>query len=92
MRQNTSKCIDSDLQMQRIRLLRLIQKILEDKNEPYRLPFIRGMIFFENDVGQLAYRFIEEFPMIVAGDTHPYQWKHDNEVNIALLLANVDPY
>jgi hypothetical protein len=30
--------------------------------------------------------------MIVAGETYPYQWKHDNEVNIALLLANVDPY
>jgi hypothetical protein len=89
---NISKCIDSDLQTQRIRLLRLIQKILEDKDEPYRLPFIRGIIFFEDDDRQLAYRFIEDFPMIVAGDTYPYQWKHDNEVNIALLLANVDPY
>jgi hypothetical protein len=28
---NISKCIDSDLQTQRIRLLRLIQKILEDR-------------------------------------------------------------
>ncbi|MGD9034264.1 MAG: hypothetical protein PVH02_16455, partial [Desulfobacteraceae bacterium] len=89
---NTSKCIDSDLQAQRIRLLRLIQKILEDKEEPYRLPFIRGIVFFEDGEGRLAYRFIEDFPMIVAGDTYPYQWKHDNEVNIALLLANVDPY
>jgi hypothetical protein len=92
LHQNNFKCIDSDLQMQRIRLLRLIQKILEDKDEPYRLPFIRGIIFFEDDDRQLAYRFIEDFPMIVAGDTYPYQWKHDNEVNIALLLANVNPY
>jgi hypothetical protein len=30
--------------------------------------------------------------MIVAGATYPYQWKHDNEVNIALLLANLEPY
>ena len=89
---NISKCIDTDVQTQRIRLLRLIQEILEEKDEPYRLPFIKGIIFFEPDEGRLAFRLIEDFPMIVAGDTYPYQWKHDNEVNIALLLANVDPY
>ncbi|NIT55908.1 MAG: hypothetical protein GWN00_06630, partial [Aliifodinibius sp.] len=89
---NISKCIDSAHQTQRNMLLKLIQKILEDRDEPYRLPFIKGIVFFALDEERLAYRFIEDFPMIVAGDTYPYQWKHDNEVNIALLLANVDPY
>jgi hypothetical protein len=87
-----SKCINSDLQPQKKMILRLIQKILEAREEPYRLPFIKGIILFENDNERLTYRFIEDFPMIVAGDTYPYQWKHDNEVNIALLMANVDPY
>jgi hypothetical protein len=73
-------------------LSNLVQMILKHKGEPYRLPFIRGIILLRGDEGSLAYRFIEDFPMIVAGETYPYQWKHDNEVNIALLLANVDPY
>jgi hypothetical protein len=90
--ENINRCIDTNLQTHQIMLLRLIQKILEDRDEPYRLPFIKGIILFRHDKGRLAYRFIEDFPMIVAGDTYPYQWKHDNEVNIALLIANVDPY
>jgi hypothetical protein len=87
-----SKRINSDLQPQKKMILRLIEKILEARDEPYRLHFIKGIILFENDRERMAYRFIEDFPMIVAGDTYPYQWKHDNEVNIALLIANVDPY
>jgi hypothetical protein len=87
-----SKRIETHLQAERIILLRLVRNILNKREEPYRLPFIRGIILLKVGEGRLAYRFIEGFPMIVAGDTYPYQWKHDNEVNIALLLANVDPY
>jgi len=79
-------------QATQFKLRELVQKILEGLNEPHRLPFIRGIILLRIDEGNLACRFIEDFPMIVAGETYPYQWKHDNEVNIALLLANVDPY
>jgi hypothetical protein len=71
---------------------KLIQKILEREDKPYRLPFIEGIILLKGDDGKLVYRLIEDFPMIVAGATYPYQWKHDNEVNIALLLANTDPF
>ena len=70
----------------------LLTRILDGSEQLYRRPFIRGIILFNGSEEHLAYRLIEEFPMIVAGETYPYQWKHDNEVNIALLLANVDPY
>lgn len=89
---NPSKNLNMLRHGARFTLPELVQKILEDLNEPYRFPFIRGIILLRGVQGNLAYRFIEDFPMIVAGETYPYQWKHDNEVNIALLLANVDPY
>lgn len=84
--------IDMRLKSQRAMLLELVRKILGKKEQSYRLRFIRGVVLFKGEEGKLSYCFIEDFPMIVAGDTYPYQWKHDNEVNIALLLANVDPY
>jgi hypothetical protein len=86
-----SKRVDIHLQAHKM-LLKLARKILENKDEPHRLPFIRGIVLLRGDAGRLAYRFIEDYPMIIAGETYPYQWKHDNEVNIALLLSNVDPY
>lgn len=89
---SASKRVDTQLQEPREMLLELVQKILENRDEPYRLPFIQGIILLKGDDERLDYYFIEDFPMIVAGETYPYQWKHDNEVNIALLLANVDPY
>jgi hypothetical protein len=89
---NFSKNLNMHHQAARFRLRELVQKIREGLNELYRLPFIKGIILFDRDDGRMGYRFIEDFPMIVAGATYPYQWKHDNEVNIALLLANVDPY
>ncbi len=87
-----SKSLDLNHRATPVKLRELAEKILEGLNEPYRLPFIRGIILLRGDEGNLVCRFIEDFPMIVAGETYPYQWKHDNEVNIALLLANVDPY
>jgi len=87
-----SKRINTDVETARKTLLELVEKVLESTDEPYRLPFIRGIIFTQWGKDGLGYRLIENFPMIVAGATYPYQWKHDNEVNIALLLANVDPY
>ncbi|MDA2929979.1 hypothetical protein MYX84_08555 [Acidobacteria bacterium AH-259-O06] len=92
LKSNPSRRVNTELQATKRLLLELVRKILEHRDEPYRLPFIRGVIFLKGDKGDLGYRFIEDFPMIVAGATYPYQWKHDNEVNIALLLANVDPY
>jgi hypothetical protein len=70
----------------------LVITLMESQNQPHRLPFIRGIILLRSGDKRLACRLIEDFPMIVAGATYPYQWKHDNEVNIALLLANMDPY
>ncbi len=87
-----TKCIDKELKAPYLKISMLVQKILENRNEPYRLSFIRGIILFKGENGNLCYCFVEDYPMIVAGDTYPYQWKHDNEVNIALLIANVDPY
>lgn len=87
-----SKRIDTRLKEPQVKIVKLVKMILDNRGEPYRLPFIRGIIVIGVNKGRLAYCFIEDFPMIVAGDTYPYQWKHDNEVNIALLLANVDPY
>ena len=84
--------IKTELEAPRKRVLRLVRTILAGRGQPYRFPFIRGIILFKGNEGRLAYRFVEDFPMIVAGETYPYQWKHDNEVNIALLLANVSPY
>ncbi len=84
--------IKTELEASRKMVLKLVRTILAGRGQPYRFPFIRGVILFKGNQGHLAYRFVEDFPMIVAGETYPYQWKHDNEVNIALLLANVDPY
>ncbi len=84
--------IKTEHEASRKMVLRLVRTVLAGRGQPYRFPFIRGVIFFKGNQGHLAYRFVEDFPMIVAGETYPYQWKHDNEVNIALLLANVDPY
>jgi hypothetical protein len=70
----------------------LVLALMESQNQPHRAPFIRGIILQGSSDKTLACRLIEDFPMIVAGATYPYQWKHDNEVNIALLLANMDPY
>ncbi len=84
--------LDVKSKIHRELIVNIIKTILESRNELYRFPFIRGIIILEGKNGHLSYRFLEEFPMIIAGATYPYQWKHDNEVNIALLLANVDPY
>ena len=84
--------IKAQLEGPRKMVLRLVRTILDGSGQPYRFAFIRGVILFKGNEGKVAYRFIEDFPMIVAGETYPYQWKHDNEVNIALLLANVSPY
>jgi hypothetical protein len=73
-------------------LSELVNKILVQKDQVYRSRFIRGIVILKAKNGNLEYRLIEDYPMIVAGDSYPYQWKHDNEVNIALLLANIDPY
>ncbi|MCK5453809.1 MAG: hypothetical protein KAJ16_05580, partial [Calditrichia bacterium] len=88
----SNRRLDTNQQISQEMLQIMVKKILDNRNELYRLPFIRGIIFLEGNEGKMAYRFLEEFPMIIAGATYPYQWKHDNEVNIALLLANVDPY
>jgi hypothetical protein len=70
----------------------LVLNLLKRQDQPHRVPFIRGIILLQSPGDGITCRLIEEFPMIVAGATYPYQWKHDNEVNIALLLANTDPY
>ena len=72
--------------------LQLVLTLMESQDQPHRVPFIRGIILLRSGDDRLTCHLIEVFPMIVAGATYPYQWKHDNEVNIALLLANMDPY
>ncbi|MHC4181521.1 MAG: MGH1-like glycoside hydrolase domain-containing protein, partial [Planctomycetota bacterium] len=67
-----------------------VAAILQSLGQQYRSRFIHGVVLIRRDDG-LKYRLLESCPMIVAGEMYPYQWKHDNEVNIALLLANVDP-
>ena len=87
-----SKRIDLEKPGIRRMSVQLVRKILESQGQPHHFPFIRGIVLFQIGEESLGCRLIEDFPMIVAGDTYPYQWKHDNEVNIALLLANIDPY
>ncbi len=67
------KRVGSQLQTPYVMLSKLAQKILENRDEPHRLPFIRGIILLNGDEGQLVYRFIEDLPMIVAGATYSYQ-------------------
>ena len=92
LERKTAKRLSVQHESSRRRIMDLIGKILQDQGHPHRLPFIRGIVFLRENEGRLGYRLIEDFIMIVAGETYPYQWKHDNEVNIALLLANVAPY
>ena len=87
-----SKRVNTEVETSRRTLVQLVQNILESEGAPYRFPFIRGIVLFDWGEEGLGYRLIESFPMIVAGATYPYQWKHDNEVNIALLLADLEPY
>ena len=50
-----SKRIDTRLKEPQAKIVKLVKMILDNRGEPYRLPFIRGIIVIGVNKGRLAY-------------------------------------